>query len=118
MYGKIFKALRQINDMSLKNFSSWIGCSTGYLAQIEKGEQKPSDGFILIALESLKLSEEFFYNLMVYSELVEEDLKRNSNLTDENRALFLMQEIKYVILREQHKNNVQAGFIKSRKILM
>ena len=38
MYGKIFKAFRQINDMSLKEFSSWIGCSTCYLAQIEKGE--------------------------------------------------------------------------------
>ena len=32
MYGKIFKAFRQINDMSLKEFSSWIGCSTCYLA--------------------------------------------------------------------------------------
>lgn len=103
MYGRIFKAFRQINNMSLKDFSSWIGCSTGYLTQIEKGSQIPSDGFMLVTLENLKFSVEFFYSLMVDTEFVEEELKRNINLTNENRELILMQEIKYVILKEQHK---------------
>lgn len=118
MYGKLFKAFRQVNDMSLKDFSSWIGCSTGYLTQIEKGAQIPSDGFMLVTLENLKVSEDFFYGLMVYAEMVEEDLKINNDLPEEQRELILIQEIKLVILKKQHKEIIEKGYINRRRLLV
>lgn len=110
--GRVLKALRMSNNMSGKEFASLGIVSQSFVSEVEKGKKKISDELLLLILDNLGVSVDFFYNLMSYAVSLYSTLKLNVDLSDEEKEYYFMQEILYIILSYYHERNIQEGFVK------
>ena len=114
--GKILMAFRMSNVMSGKEFAALGNASQAFVSEIEKGKKNISDELLFLILGNLGVSVEFFYNLMSYAVSLYSALKLHSDLSDEKKERYFMQEILYIILDNYHDKTLRAGFLPIAKI--
>ena len=116
MYGKILKAFRLANLMSLEEFASYIEISKIYLGELERGvKTNLSNKLLDNILINLNISKEFFSGLINYAESLEKTLGLHNDLSLEDKERYFMQEILFLILNNYHEQTLKTSFIEKKR---
>lgn len=116
MAGKILKAFRLANLMTIEQFASCIGISAIYLGSLERGIRSAiSDKYLDTILDNLNVSREFFDNLMTTGNTLESILTLHVDLSEEAKERFLFQELSFLILNRYHEQTLKVGFIEKKR---